>query len=89
MKTKNETDSLNELIITMEKKRAYEAELLNEQFHAACDSLKPLNLIKGVLHEVTDSDSPEIKNNLVNNAIGLGTGFVSKKNNNRQFPQSF
>lgn len=77
MKTKNETDSLNELIIAMEQKRAYEVELLKEQLHVACDSLKPLNLIKSVFHEVTDS--PEIKNNLVNNAIGLGTGFVSKK----------
>ena len=77
MKTKNETDSLNELIITMEKKRAYQLELLKEQFPVACESLKPLNLIKSAFHEVTNS--PEIKGNLLNNAIGLGTGFVSKK----------
>lgn len=77
MKTKNETDSLNELIITMEKKRAYELDLLKDQLHIGCESLRPLNLIKHVFHDITDS--PEVKHNLVNSAIGLGTGFLSKK----------
>jgi hypothetical protein len=77
MTTKNETDLLNELIITMEKKHAYDLELLKEQFHVAYESLKPLNLIKSVFHDVTDS--LEIKSNLINNAIGLCTGFLSKK----------
>jgi hypothetical protein len=77
MKAKNETDSLNELIITMEKKRAYELNLLKDQLHLGCESLRPLNLIKHVLHDVTDSS--EVKHNFVNSAIGLGTGFLSKK----------
>lgn len=77
MRTKNETNSLNELIITMEKKRANELELLKEQFQVTYESLKPLNLIKSIFHDVTDS--PEIKSNLVNNVIGLCTGFLSKK----------
>lgn len=77
MKTKNETDSLNDLIILVEQKRAYELELLKEQLHLVGESLDPLNLIKSVFHEVVDA--PEIKNNLVNSAIGLFTGFISKK----------
>lgn len=77
MKTKNETDSLNDLIIVIEQKRAYELELLKEQFHLVSENLNPLNLIKNVFHEVVDA--PEIKNNLVNSAIGLFTGFISKK----------
>ena len=77
MKTKNETDSLNELIITMQKKRAYELDLLKDQLHVGCESLRPLNLIKHVFHDVTDS--PEVKQNFVNSTIGLGTGFLSKK----------
>lgn len=77
MKTKNETDSLNDLIILVEQKRAYELELLKEQLYLVSESLDPINLIKNVFHEVVDS--PEIKNNLVNSAIGLFTGFISKK----------
>lgn len=77
MKSTNETDSLNELIILQEQKYDTELELLREQFQIAYESVKPINLIKSVFHEVTDS--PEIKNDLVSNAIGLGTGFLSKK----------
>jgi hypothetical protein len=77
MKTKNETDSLNESIVMLQNKRAQELDELKQQLHIACESLKPLNLIKSAFHEV--ADSAEIKNNLVNSAIGLGTGFVSKK----------
>lgn len=77
MKTKNETDSLNDLIIITEQKRAYELELLKKQLHLVSENLNPVNLIKSVFHEVVAS--PEIKNNLVNSAIGLSTGFLSKK----------
>lgn len=77
MKTKNETDTLNALIISKEKKRAYQLELLQEQLPITCQSLKPLNLIKNAFQEVIHS--PEIKHSLVNWTIGLGTGFLSKK----------
>ena len=77
MKTKNETDLLNELIITTRNKRAYELELLKEELHGVCESLKPFNLIKEVFQDATHS--PELKHNLTNGAIGLGTGFLIKK----------
>jgi hypothetical protein len=77
MKNRNETDSLNELIILQEQKYDTELELLREQFHVAYESLKPINLIKSLFHEVTTA--PEIKNDIVSNVIGLGTGFLSKK----------
>jgi hypothetical protein len=77
MKSKNETDSLNELIILQELKYDTELEALSEQFQVAYESLKPINLIKSLFHEVTVA--PEIKNDLANNVIGLGTGFLSKK----------
>ena len=85
MKTKNETDLLNELIIATKKKRAYELELIKNQLHETCESLKPSNLIKNVFHEVTNS--PEINNTLTNSAIGLGAGsffknlFIGNSNN--------
>ncbi|PZX94569.1 hypothetical protein DOS84_03155 [Flavobacterium aquariorum] len=77
MKMRNETDSLNELIVLQEQKHDSELKALKEQFDLAYESLKPVNLIKSLFHEVTAS--PEIKNDFVGNIIGLGTGFISKK----------
>jgi hypothetical protein len=77
MKNRNETDSLNELIILQEQKYDNELQLLREQFQVAYESLKPISLIKSLFHEVTAA--PEIKNDMVSNVIGLGTGFLSKK----------
>jgi hypothetical protein len=76
MKNRNETDTLNELILTEELKYAHNLAQLKEQFHVAYESIKPINLVKNLFHEVTSS--PEIKNDLVSNAIGLGTGFITK-----------
>lgn len=76
MKNSNETDALNELILAEELKYANDLEQLKGQFHVAYESIKPINLVKNLFHEVTAS--PEIKNDLVSNAIGLGTGFLSK-----------
>lgn len=77
MKNKSETDALNEAIIKLHHKRVYELQLLKEQFQITYESLKPINLIKKTFHEVTTS--PEIKNNILDNVIGLGTGILSKK----------
>lgn len=77
MKKRNETDALNDLIIIQEMKYANDLEQLKEQFHLAYESVKPINLIKNLFHEV--STSPEIKNDLFSNVIGFGTGFISKK----------
>lgn len=77
MKTKNKTELLNELISTTRNKRAYELELLKDELHGVCESLRPINLIKTVFQEVTHS--PEINNSLTNGAVGLGTGLILKK----------
>ncbi|HEY6142065.1 MAG TPA: hypothetical protein VIV55_01375 [Flavobacterium sp.] len=77
MKKPNETDALNELILRQEQQYDTDLRLLREQFQIAYESLKPINLIKDIVHEVTTT--PEIKNNLLSNAIGLATGFISKK----------
>lgn len=77
MKMRNETDSLNELIAIQEQKHDSELKALKEQFDLTYESLKPVNLIKSLFHEVTTS--PEIKNDLVGNTIGLGVGFLSKR----------
>lgn len=77
MKKTNETDSLNELIALYQQKHDYELQALKDQFHVAYESLKPINMIKGLFHEVTTS--PEIKNDFASNALGIGAGFLSKQ----------
>lgn len=76
MKNRNETEALNELIIAEELKYTNDLEQLKDQFYVAYESMKPINLVKNLFHEVTAS--PEIKRDLVSNAIGLGTGFLTK-----------
>ena len=76
MKNRNETDALNELILAEELKHANDLEQLKDQFHLAYESIKPINLVKNLFHQATAS--PEIKSDLVSNAIGLGTGFLTK-----------
>ena len=77
MKKLNETDALNELILINEQLYHTDLRLLKEQFHIAYESIKPINLVKNFVHEVTAS--PEIKEDVLSNVLGLVTGFISKK----------
>ena len=77
MKKKNGTDALNKAISSLQNKQAQELKLLKEQFHLVYESLKPINLIKSTFHEVVLS--PDIKNDILSNVIGLTTGYLSKK----------
>lgn len=74
---KNKTDMLKERISLMESQQAEEFALLREQFHLTYDTLRPFNLIKTTFQELTSS--PEVKGNILNNVIGLTTGYLSKK----------
>lgn len=77
MKKTNETDSLNELILVQQHQYNLELRLLKEQLHIAYESVKPVNLIKNIVHDVTAS--PEIKSDIGSTIMGLVTGFISKK----------
>jgi hypothetical protein len=77
MKKLNKTDALNEAIKLLEAKQAIELKELTNQFSYTYESLKPVNLVKTTLNQV--SNSAEIKGNLMSNIIGITTGFLSKK----------
>lgn len=77
MKNKNPTDSLDEMILHLEKKNVNDLVLLREQFNITYESIKPLNQIKKIFHEITTS--PEIKNDVIDNALSLGSGLLIKK----------
>ena len=73
----NQTEALNKTIAALQEKKEIEFSLLKEQFQITYESLKPINLIKSTLANV--ASSPELKNNVLNNVIGLTTGYISKK----------
>jgi len=77
MKKITERETLRETIILLQARQAAELQLLKTQLHSTYESLKPINLIKNTFQEITSS--PDVKNSLVNNAIGLATGYLSKK----------
>lgn len=77
MKQKTSSEDLNDAILMLQKKQSEELLLLRQQFHITFQSLKPINLIKSTLQEITQA--PEIKNTIAKNLIGLTTGYLAKK----------
>lgn len=68
---------LKNAIAQLENQQVAERLSLKEALHSAQQSLKPINLIKGVFQEI--SDSPVMKHDLLNTSIGLATGYLTKK----------
>ena len=77
MPTPHDTETLSLKILMLEKRR----ELYYEQFKAnletSYNSLKPLNLVKSGFREIVGS--PEVKQGLLSNLVGLAGGFITKK----------
>ncbi len=73
----DEIARLDAKIRELKIKQAEDLILLKEQLKVTRDSLRPSSLVKSAYNELTKA--PNIKNNLISIAIGLGTGFVSKK----------
>ena len=77
MKSKNEKEDLLVMIYQLQQLQEVELASLEAQFQQTYESIKPLNLIKNTLLEVTSS--PDIRHNIANNLLGLATGYASKK----------
>jgi hypothetical protein len=77
MMMENHYDNLKEAICLLKKKKKIEHDLLKEQFHDVQESLKPINLIKSLFHSFTEDAGA--KKSLLDNLLGIATGFVSKK----------
>jgi len=54
-----------------------QGKLLKEQFFGTFESLKPINMIKNTLSEITSS--PYLIDNMLGAITGLVSGFISKK----------
>ncbi len=74
---KNEAVLLKEKILLLQAKQASELKLLKEELHSTHELLKPLNFIKNTMFEV--ASIPDIKSKILSGALGLLTGYLSKK----------
>ncbi|WP_018341770.1 hypothetical protein [Cytophaga aurantiaca] len=74
---KEQQDNLTEAINLLKKKQSIELRLLKEQVHVVHESIKPINIIKNAYHQAVNT--PDIKNNLIDNIIGMASGYISKK----------
>ena len=77
MQSINNTTELRDAIGFLEAERVFKAEVLKEQFRLTYESYKPVNLLKNTLKDI--ASSPNLVNNVIGAAIGLGTGYLSKK----------
>ncbi len=81
MKTNSKMDDLAQKIELLKHKQAYDLEILKTHFHYTYEGLKPVNLIKEILHDLVSSS--EIKKDLLKGAVGYFTNkFFSEKTNN-------
>jgi len=68
---------LKNAIQILEAEQADRGQLLKEQFRITYESLKPANLFRSSIHDITTS--PYLIENIVGTALGLATGYLSKK----------
>ncbi len=77
MKNENALILLKENILLMEFQQENNRILLKEEFKQTFEALRPVNLLKNTFHDLLQS--PDFKDDLVDSALGIATGFISKK----------
>ena len=70
-------DTLRKAILSLEIRQIEEGKLVAEQFKVTYESLKPLNVIRKMIGEIAEPS--ELKDNLIQSAIGILSGYVSRK----------
>ena len=77
METITSIAGLKNAIQLLEAEQTAKGILLKEQFQLTFESLKPINILKNTLKEV--SSSPLLIDNILGSVVGLATGYLSKK----------
>jgi hypothetical protein len=77
MQTITSVSELKTSILFLEAEQSIKGQLLKEQLFRTYESLKPVNLIRNTLKEL--STSPYLVDNISGTAMGLLGGFLSKK----------
>lgn len=68
---------LKNAIQLLEAEQTLKGKQLKEQFYMTYESFKPVNLLTNTLNDI--SKSPYLVDNLLGTAIGLATGYLTKK----------
>ena len=71
------TDELKNAIQILEFDQQIREQQLKEQVFLTIESLKPANLIRNTIYEITSS--PHLVENTLSTVVGLITGYFSKK----------
>ncbi|MBK8882977.1 MAG: hypothetical protein IPN67_11495 [Bacteroidales bacterium] len=66
---------LKNAIQILEVERGIQAAVLKDQVFQAFESVKPVNLIKNALHDI--SSSPYLIDNILGTALGIASGFLT------------
>ena len=77
MQTITSVAGLKNSILLLEAEQSIKSQLLKDQLFITYESLKPVNLIKHTLKEI--SSSPYLIDNISGSAMGLLSGFLSRK----------
>jgi hypothetical protein len=70
------TAGLKKAIQLLEAEKAASGKLLKEQFVSTYESFKPSSLLRSTLHDI--SSSPNLIENILGTALGLGAGYLSR-----------
>lgn len=68
---------IRQRIKILEAEKIEQGQILKADLYELYESLKPINLIKKTMKEI--STSPYLVDNLIDSSIGLASGYVSKK----------
>jgi hypothetical protein len=77
MQNINSAAELKDAIQLLEAEQSIKGQLLREQLFLTYEGLKPINLLKNALKEI--SSTPYLIDNISGTAMGLLGGFLSKK----------
>ena len=77
METIHSIAGLKNAILLLEAEQTVKGIVLKEQFKLTYESLKPINILKNTLKEV--SSTPLLIDNILGSVVGLATGYLSKK----------
>ena len=77
MENMTSADRLRTAIRLLEEEQILKLQRLKEQFFTAYESLKPANLFRSTVNDITSS--PYMIENIIGTILSLGSGYLSKR----------
>ncbi len=77
MRNSTSYSRLQDSIQLVKEEQIIKRQLLQEQLNISYESLKPLNLLRGAIRDM--SSLPDLGNNVLGSVLGLGSGYLSRK----------